>query len=180
MSYESKVESQTFFNNRIFTFVAALLTILLSLFVMIFVYMPMRPKPIDAEAVAARKKTLQEVQSFQEKVATSYMWAEKDKGIALIPIDRAMELTVKEYNTPAMEQKWAKAREEAVAAAKAKLEAAKKPQPAAATKDAQATQSTEVKPQTQPQPTATPEKPVEKQVAEVTHFPPFIPSTYNA
>jgi hypothetical protein len=146
MSYEPKAESKTFWNNRLFTFVAALLTILLFLFVILFVYIPLRPQPIDTEVIAARKKTLSEVQSFQQKVATSYMWSDKEKGLVVIPVAQAMELTVKEYSAPAMEAKWLKAREEAIAAFKSKQETLKNIKPAAANA-VKATQPAEAKPQ---------------------------------
>lgn len=38
------------------------------------------------------KKDLDELRAAEEKILTSYGWADKDKGVAQVPIDRAMEM----------------------------------------------------------------------------------------
>jgi cbb3-type cytochrome oxidase subunit 3 len=59
------------------------------------------PKEKDAAWRASsenRRKTLQELTATQQKQLTSYGWADKNAGKVHLPIDRAMELTVQQYN----------------------------------------------------------------------------------
>mgnify|MGYP006284321291 CR=1 FL=1 len=53
------------------------------------------PDTILEKAAMQRWDKLQKLKSDQEKEATSYGWIDKDKGIARIPVDKAMELTAR-------------------------------------------------------------------------------------
>jgi hypothetical protein len=46
-----------------------------------------------------RHETLTELRAADQKLAGQYGWADKEKSKVRIPIDRAMELTVKEINS---------------------------------------------------------------------------------
>jgi hypothetical protein len=44
-----------------------------------------------------RRAVLDDLRARQQKQATSYAWVDRKAGIVQLPIDRAMELTVREY-----------------------------------------------------------------------------------
>jgi hypothetical protein len=56
------------------------------------------PRGSDYEQARAQKRMerLKALQEENQKALTSYAWVDKSKGVARIPIDRAMELTVAE------------------------------------------------------------------------------------
>jgi hypothetical protein len=45
---------------------------------------------------AARRAYLDELRAKQEKQLASYAWIDRDKGVVQLPIDRAMELVVRD------------------------------------------------------------------------------------
>ncbi|MBM3843776.1 MAG: hypothetical protein FJ397_11045 [Verrucomicrobia bacterium] len=56
------------------------------------------PKDQEWRATAeARRKALTELRAAEATQATSYAWIDKDKGVVQLPLERAMELTVKQY-----------------------------------------------------------------------------------
>jgi hypothetical protein len=61
-----------------------------------------RPEPVGANRVAERYKNLKELRETEAQVLNDYDWQNKDKGIVRIPIQRAMELTLKEWQNPAV------------------------------------------------------------------------------
>src|ERR1700746_4093645 len=54
------------------------------------------PRGTDYEETRAKKRIeqLKTLREENQKELTTYAWADKNKGVARIPIDRAMELTV--------------------------------------------------------------------------------------
>lgn len=52
------------------------------------------PDTITEKAAMERWDRLEKLKTEQHKEATSYGWIDKDKGIARIPIEKAMELTI--------------------------------------------------------------------------------------
>jgi hypothetical protein len=59
-------------------------------------YLPNDKTEADLRIEKQRKVLLAEVKSSQTKQATTYAWVNKEKGVVRIPIERAMELAVKE------------------------------------------------------------------------------------
>jgi hypothetical protein len=47
----------------------------------------------------SRRAYLTELRAAQEKQATTYAWVDEKKGIVQLPVDRAMELIVRDYGT---------------------------------------------------------------------------------
>ncbi len=45
-----------------------------------------------------RKVRLGEVRAAAQTTATGYAWVDKDAGVVLLPVERAMQLTVEELN----------------------------------------------------------------------------------
>lgn len=45
-----------------------------------------------------RKNRLTEVRARDQAVGTGYSWLDQDAGVVLLPLDRAMELTIEEIN----------------------------------------------------------------------------------
>jgi hypothetical protein len=92
------------------TIVAILGTFALFLLLVDLAYLPHRPaapqlvaaeKLSDDQAWKAtpesRKANLLELRAKQQKQATSYGWVDQKTGVVQLPIDRAMELVVRQY-----------------------------------------------------------------------------------
>src|SRR5205807_10015694 len=60
-----------------------------------------RPEPVGANRVEERYKNLQEQRAADAKALNEYDWQDKDKGIVRLPIQRAVELTLQEWQNPA-------------------------------------------------------------------------------
>jgi len=57
--------------------------------------------PVDEQwkyTVKGRQDHLDEMRAREKAVATSYAWIDKGKGIVQLPIDRAVQLTLREIN----------------------------------------------------------------------------------
>jgi hypothetical protein len=55
----------------------------------------LQPNPVDQ--TAAPEEQLHRTMALQEKLLNSYGWVDKDAGVAHIPINEAMKLTVAKY-----------------------------------------------------------------------------------
>lgn len=75
-----------------------------------------RPAPIEADRAALRSKTLAELRAANADALNNYGWVDQGKGIVRLPIARAMELTLKEWQDPAAARAALIAREEKAAA----------------------------------------------------------------
>ncbi len=58
------------------------------------------PPPVDVKRIEERKKFRSEVQTASAEALNTYGWQDQTKGILRIPIDRALELTVQEWQDP--------------------------------------------------------------------------------
>lgn len=57
------------------------------------------PKDLEWRATAeARRRALQELRENEAKQASSYGWVDQSAGVVRLPLERAMELTVKQYS----------------------------------------------------------------------------------
>lgn len=80
-------------------FLAGLLALAAFVLVVKEAYLPTRQRPDDAVA-RERKAYLVQLEAEQERLATTYGWEDKAKGIVRLPIERAMELTLQELQPP--------------------------------------------------------------------------------
>ncbi|WP_309380077.1 hypothetical protein [Cerasicoccus frondis] len=87
---------ETSHSNFTLSVVGALGTMLLfGLLIYIAYYVPASDRePADAEIVAQRKATLEEMQATEANTASSYKMLNKETGQVQIPIDEAMKLVV--------------------------------------------------------------------------------------
>jgi len=60
-----------------------------------------QPAPVGANRVEERYKFLQEQRATDTRALSEYDWQDKDKGIVRLPVQRAVELTVQEWQNPA-------------------------------------------------------------------------------
>src|SRR6266545_6039588 len=60
-----------------------------------------QPTPVGANRVEERHKFLQDQRAADAKALTEYDWVDKDKGIVRLPVQRALELTLQEWQDPA-------------------------------------------------------------------------------
>ena len=68
---------------------------LIFILIVFFSYISNTPPHINEQTIDSRKQTLRESRAMQQEDATTYGWVDKSKGIVRIPIERAMELTVR-------------------------------------------------------------------------------------
>ena len=66
--------------------------------ILLIAYLPARPMPVDQLQIEERRATLAEVEGEQHRRAHTYGWIDEPKGIVRIPIERAVELTVRELS----------------------------------------------------------------------------------
>jgi hypothetical protein len=74
-------------------------------------------EPIGADRAAERRQALEELRAAEAEALNEYGWVDQDKGIVRLKIERAMELTVREWQEP----------EQVKALLKQRLEEASKP-----------------------------------------------------
>ena len=60
-----------------------------------------QPAPVGASRVEERRRFLQEQRAADAKALGEYDWQDKEKGIVRLPIQRAVELTLQEWQHPA-------------------------------------------------------------------------------
>lgn len=80
----------------------------LAVFLLIVLAVDKTPAPVavDLKAVPeadrwkytadGRAKHLSELRAREQQLATSYQWIDKDKGVVRLPVDRAMELVLRD------------------------------------------------------------------------------------
>jgi len=96
MSESSKSKSQ------LPTFLGSLGAILIFLLIMLVAYLPNRPEPVDAQQQAERLQRAEETRAENESKLEGYEVVNAEEGTVRIPIEQAMELTLKKYrNAPA-------------------------------------------------------------------------------
>ena len=60
-----------------------------------------QPAPVGANRVEERYKFLQDQRAADAKAINEYDWQDKDKGIVRLPVQRASELSLQEWQHPA-------------------------------------------------------------------------------
>jgi hypothetical protein len=60
-----------------------------------------KPAPAGADRAAAREKDNAAIRQTDAQALTHYGWADQGRGIARLPIEEAMKLTVQGYQKPA-------------------------------------------------------------------------------
>ena len=80
-----------------FSFILIIGTFLVLAFLTFQVREATRPEPITAAREAKRANNLKVVEQSAQEFLNSYAWQDKDKGFVRIPIEQAMNETVKEW-----------------------------------------------------------------------------------
>jgi hypothetical protein len=60
-----------------------------------------QPGPVEETRWAERAKNLADLKAKNQELLETYGWVSKERGVVRLPIARAMELTVKEWQNPA-------------------------------------------------------------------------------
>jgi len=60
-----------------------------------------QPAPVGANRVEERYNILQDQRAADAKALNEYDWQDKDKGVVRLPVQRAVELTLQEWQNPA-------------------------------------------------------------------------------
>ena len=95
MSYEERQGSSSFLY---------LLAVMGALLVMSFTVRQVRkmtePAPLGVARAAERAKALADTRAADQAALTTYGWQDKDRKIVRVPVDRAVELTLAEWQNP--------------------------------------------------------------------------------
>jgi len=83
------------------TVAVILTTILLVAFLVRQMVKYTHPAPVGAERAAARAKDNAQIRQDSSAALQNYGWADQAKGLARLPIDEAMKMTVQGYQKPA-------------------------------------------------------------------------------
>ena len=59
------------------------------------------PAPLGQSRIQERKKNLLEIRAAEAEGLSTYAWVDKGKGVARLPMARALEITLQEYKNPA-------------------------------------------------------------------------------
>jgi len=82
------------------TFAAAIGGFAIFVIILLVAYLPQRPAPLvpgtSAKTPAERKDALAELRAHEATVAGGYAWVDQSKGVVRLPIDRAIELTLRD------------------------------------------------------------------------------------
>ncbi|WOO43649.1 hypothetical protein [Rubellicoccus peritrichatus] len=84
---------ETSHSNYYLSFVGAVGSLLLFLFIIFIAYLPNRPGSVNEDIVENRLNNLATVRAAQKDVATEYAWVNEKEGVVRIPVSQAMKLT---------------------------------------------------------------------------------------
>jgi hypothetical protein len=91
--------------NSMLTFLGSLGAFLIFSLILFIAYLPHRPAPVDAQVVATRQAKADEARAAGIQKLTSFEVLNAEAGIARIPIEDAMLLTVASYQSePTVEE----------------------------------------------------------------------------
>jgi hypothetical protein len=83
--------------SQVVSFLAIIGSILLFALVIYLAYLPNRPAPVDSSLIESRKQQLAEVEAAGQAALRDYRVVNRDEGIVVVPIERAMQLTVEAF-----------------------------------------------------------------------------------
>jgi hypothetical protein len=75
-------------------------TFLLMVILIWAMYHYTQPDALDAARVRERLQFLEEVRATEAQAVGQYSWRDRDKGLVILPIERALELTLQEWQNP--------------------------------------------------------------------------------
>ena len=80
------------------TLVAAIGGFVIFLVILLVAYLPKQAAPLGdgVKTSEQRKAALSELRAREAKVATGYGWIDQSKGVVQLPLDRAVELTLRD------------------------------------------------------------------------------------
>jgi hypothetical protein len=82
------------------TFAAIIGGFAIFLLILFIAYLPQKPEPIPegSKTPAERTALLSDLRAKEKSAVTTYGWVDQPKGVVRLPVDRAVELTIKELN----------------------------------------------------------------------------------
>ena len=86
-------------SNTFLTFLGCLGAFLVFVLIIFVAYLPNRPERVDAQVYATRQAKADESRAAGVQKLTNYELIDEDAGIARIPIDEAINLTIASYNS---------------------------------------------------------------------------------
>ena len=90
-------ETQISKSNSLLTFLGCLGAFLVFVLIIFIAYLPNRPEAVDAQLSAARQAKADESRAAGIQKLTNYELINAEAGIARIPIEEAMSLTIARY-----------------------------------------------------------------------------------
>ena len=95
MNIENNLRRQVVVNALAFTGVFLTLAALIAL-----MYHYAQPAPLDQAHWTERQKNLAELKAQNAEALDSYGWVDQSRGAVRLPVDRALELTILEWQNP--------------------------------------------------------------------------------
>ena len=82
------------------TAVAVIGGFLIFALILTIAYLPNKPEalPQGTKTPEERAAILRDLRAHEAEIANSYGWIDQSKGIVRVPIDRAVQLTIDDYN----------------------------------------------------------------------------------
>jgi hypothetical protein len=70
------------------------------LLILFIAYLPQKPAPLPegTKTPEERAATLADLRAKEKAAVTTYGWVDQPTGVVRLPVDRAVELTIKELN----------------------------------------------------------------------------------
>ena len=92
-------ETQISKSNTLLTFLGCLGAFLVFVLIIFIAYLPNRPERVDAQVYATRQAKADESRAAGVQKLTNYEVIDAEAGIARIPIEEAISLTIASYNS---------------------------------------------------------------------------------
>ena len=102
MESSIKTESCCAGKGRCVAYVIAILgTLLLMAALVLLMRHYTQPAPLGTDRALERIKNLKEMRAANEEALNNYAWQDQAKGLVRLPVARAMEITLQEWQNPA-------------------------------------------------------------------------------
>src|SRR3990172_9852623 len=100
MGTSEKYSDPSAYGTIVVGFVGAILTVAIIIGLQALFYSVEQEENVE-KVYSQSAEELAHLRAEQLELLNSYRWIDREKGVVGIPIDRAMEMTVQEINTPA-------------------------------------------------------------------------------
>jgi flagellar basal body-associated protein FliL len=98
-SHSSHIDPEPSDNKALFSALGWLGVMFMFILIVAVAYLGKRPTSVDAKQAEQRHAIRAESEALQTRLVNSYDWINRDNGVVRIPVERAMELTLRDLRT---------------------------------------------------------------------------------